>query len=94
MPACPVCNAEESREELVDEVFQIDGRYVLVGGFRLRFASDAVNRLSAGRPRRRFARWFMVKPRRPGTFPCKFLISFPEQDVGTEAQRVRLEEVE
>ena len=32
MPACPVCNAEESREELVDEVFQIDGRYVLVGG--------------------------------------------------------------
>ena len=32
MPACPVCLADESREELVDEVFQIDGRYVLVSG--------------------------------------------------------------
>ncbi len=32
MPACPVCRAEESREELVDEVFRIDGQYVLIGG--------------------------------------------------------------
>ena len=32
MPACPVCHAEESREERVDEVFRIDGQYVLVGG--------------------------------------------------------------
>ena len=32
MPACPVCHADESREERVDEVFQIDGQYVLVGG--------------------------------------------------------------
>ena len=32
MPVCPVCLADESREELVDEVFQIDGRYVLVSG--------------------------------------------------------------
>ena len=32
MPVCPVCHAEESREERVDEVFRIDGEYVLVGG--------------------------------------------------------------
>ena len=32
MTKCPVCLAEESYEELVDEVFQIDGRYVLVSG--------------------------------------------------------------
>lgn len=32
MPACPVCHAEESREERVEEVFRIDGQYVLVGG--------------------------------------------------------------
>ena len=32
MAKCPVCLAEESHEELVDEVFRIDGRYVLVSG--------------------------------------------------------------
>ena len=32
MTACPVCRAEESREERVDEVFRIGGQYVLVGG--------------------------------------------------------------
>ena len=32
MFACLVCNADESREELVDEVFHIEGQYVLVGG--------------------------------------------------------------
>ena len=32
MSVCPVCHADESREERVDEVFQIDGQYVLVGG--------------------------------------------------------------
>jgi len=32
MSACPVCRAGESREERVDEVFRIDGQYVLVGG--------------------------------------------------------------
>ena len=32
MAKCPVCLAEESHEELVDEVFQVDGRYVLVSG--------------------------------------------------------------
>ena len=31
MPVCPVCDGAESREKLVDEVFQVDGRYVLVG---------------------------------------------------------------
>ena len=30
MFTCSVCGAEESREELVDEVFRIDGKYVLV----------------------------------------------------------------
>ena len=32
MFTCVVCSAKESREELVDEVFQVDGRYVLVKG--------------------------------------------------------------
>ena len=32
MVVCPVCSANESREELVDEVFCIEGQYVLVGG--------------------------------------------------------------
>ena len=32
MFTCIVCHAKESREELVDEVFKVDGRYVLVGG--------------------------------------------------------------
>ena len=31
MIACLVCGADESREELVDEVFCIKGQYVLVG---------------------------------------------------------------
>lgn len=30
MSSCAVCHAEESRNELVAEIFQIDGRYVLV----------------------------------------------------------------
>ncbi len=32
MSECSVCNAQEIREELVDEVFHLDGRWVLVGG--------------------------------------------------------------
>ena len=32
MPQCPICLAEETREELVDEVFHVNGRYVLVSG--------------------------------------------------------------
>ena len=32
MPVCSVCDGSESREKLVDEVFQVDGRYILVGG--------------------------------------------------------------
>ncbi len=31
MSQCPVCHAEESREERVDEVFHVGGEYVLVG---------------------------------------------------------------
>ena len=30
MAKCPVCHYDKSRKELVDEVFNIDGRYVLV----------------------------------------------------------------
>ena len=30
MFTCPVCNSQESRDELVEEIFQIDGKYVLV----------------------------------------------------------------
>ena len=30
MFTCGVCHATESREELVDEVFQVDGKYVLI----------------------------------------------------------------
>lgn len=32
MFTCQVCHSQESREELVDEVFRVDGRYALVGG--------------------------------------------------------------
>ena len=32
MFTCPVCHSRESREQLVDEVFLVDGRYALVGG--------------------------------------------------------------
>ena len=32
MFACAVCHADESRNELVEEVFRIDGKYVLVNG--------------------------------------------------------------
>ena len=31
MTTCIVCGAEEYREELIDEVFNVSGRYVLVG---------------------------------------------------------------
>jgi len=30
MFTCPVCHFQESREELVEEIFQIDGKYFLV----------------------------------------------------------------
>jgi YgiT-type zinc finger domain-containing protein len=30
MFSCPVCHSQESRDELVEEIFQIDGKYVLV----------------------------------------------------------------
>ena len=30
MSTCAVCHAEENRNELVEEVFRVDGRYVLV----------------------------------------------------------------
>ena len=32
MFTCGVCQGQESRIELVEEVFRVDGRYVLVGG--------------------------------------------------------------
>ena len=32
MFTCAVCNAKESRDELVEDVFRVDGRYVLVEG--------------------------------------------------------------
>ena len=32
MFTCAVCHANESRDELVTELFQIDGQYVLVRG--------------------------------------------------------------
>ena len=32
MLTCIVCHARESREERVDEVFKVDGRYVLAKG--------------------------------------------------------------
>ena len=31
MSTCAVCHAEENREAVVDEVFRVDGQYVLVG---------------------------------------------------------------
>ncbi len=32
MFSCAACQSEECREELVEEVFKVDGQYVLVGG--------------------------------------------------------------
>ena len=32
LTVCNVCNAEQGRIETVEEVFRVDGRYVLVGG--------------------------------------------------------------
>ena len=32
MFTCGVCHGKESRSESVEEVFSVDGRYVLVGG--------------------------------------------------------------
>lgn len=32
MIACPVCHSRYTRKELIDKVFCIDGRYVLVSG--------------------------------------------------------------
>ena len=32
MFTCAVCRGHKGRDELVEEVFRIDGRYVLVGG--------------------------------------------------------------
>ena len=32
MFTCPACNSSESRVELVEETFKIDGRYILVDG--------------------------------------------------------------
>ena len=32
MFTCGVCHGNEGREEMVEEVFSLDGRYVLVGG--------------------------------------------------------------
>lgn len=32
MFTCAVCHGKENRRELVEEVFKVEGRYVLVGG--------------------------------------------------------------
>ena len=32
MAGCSICHGDECREEAVDEVFHVDGRYVLVNG--------------------------------------------------------------
>ena len=32
MGGCAICGSDESREKLVDEMFLIDGKYVLVDG--------------------------------------------------------------
>ena len=32
MAGCSICHSDGSREEAVDEVFHVDGRYVLVNG--------------------------------------------------------------
>ena len=36
MFACAVCRADESRDELVEEIFRIEGNYVLVNGIPAR----------------------------------------------------------
>ncbi len=55
MPICPVCHAEESREERVDEVFRTDGQYVLVIGIPavvcVRCGEQAFSRETVGKVR-------------------------------------------
>ena len=55
MSTCVVCDATESREELVDEVFCIEGQYVLVGGIPaevcVRCGEQSFSRESAERVR-------------------------------------------
>ena len=56
MFTCAACHAKEGREESVDEVFCVDGQYVLVGGIpavvcarcgEQAFSRDTVERVRA-----------------------------------------------
>ena len=57
MFACAVCHADESRNELVEEVFRIDGKYVLVP-FPLEYAlyRISVSPVNHSHPRNRESR--------------------------------------
>ncbi len=55
MFTCPVCHSEECREELIDEVFCVDGSYFLVGGIPalvcVRCGEHSISRESAEKVR-------------------------------------------
>ena len=41
---CVVCHGEDGRDELVEEVFKVDGQYVLVGGVQAVHGMRALRR--------------------------------------------------
>ena len=53
MSECSVCNAREIREEPVDEVFHVDGRWVLVGGIPALVCGRCGEQSFSRRPRRK-----------------------------------------
>ena len=52
---CVACHAKEGREDYVDEVFRVDGQYVLVGSIPALVCAGAVSSPSAVKLRRRSA---------------------------------------
>ena len=56
MPDCPVCSADRSRDDLVEDVFRVGDRYVLVGRIParvcVRCGEQSFSRATAERVRR------------------------------------------
>ena len=69
MFTCGVCHGDDGREELVEEVFSLDGRFVLVGGVPSTVCQRCGERSFSRRLRRRCANWFIMMTRR--RIPCR-----------------------
>ena len=70
---CSVCQATDSREELVEEVFQVDGRYVLVGSIPAVVCSRCGEQSFSREPRRGFVKWSTVRRRQGRLSPWSSL---------------------